>query len=117
MKHVLIVDDDPSIRLLLGRVLEQWGYGVQTAPDGQEALAFIRNGTLDLVITDVEMEQLDGVSLLKISRAVRPSLPVIVMTAGHRFKQAEMLQTGASAFTHKPISISWLQSTLKRLQL
>ena len=80
---VLIVDDDPSIRLLLVTVLRRRGFRVREARDGREALAQMRLGTVDLAIMDLMMPEVSGWDVLR-ERAADPSLqqtPMIVVTA------------------------------------
>ena len=80
--RVLVVDDDPEIRMLLSRRLRRSGYSVDDAADGEEALALVEKATPDVVVTDMAMPRLDGLGLIAALRKIDPQLPVIVLT-GH----------------------------------
>lgn len=83
-RRVLIVDDDKSVRDLLGTLLSGEGYEVLTASDGFEALAAMRGGIPDLMITDLKMPNMSGFELLGVVRKRFPSIAVIVMSAEFR---------------------------------
>jgi len=81
-RHILVVDDEPDLRELLGVILEWAGYQVTRAADGREALARVKEGSFDLVILDIMMPGLDGWEVcqrLKTSEKTR-RLPVILLT-------------------------------------
>lgn len=79
---VLVVDDEPSVRRFTARVLREYGYAVREAADGAEALELIRQGEdqIGLVVSDIVMPRLNGVQLLEWISALRPGLPVILMS-------------------------------------
>lgn len=79
--RLLVVDDEQLIRELYGRVLSLEGYEVETAEDGASALEWLANGRFDLVITDRQMPQLDGVSMLLALRSAGGRVPVIMISA------------------------------------
>ena len=83
IKKILVVDDEPAIRGFIRAALTPHGYSIDEAPDGQEALAKICSWDYDLVVTDVMMPLLDGMSLYKIASVKMPSLRsrFIFMTA------------------------------------
>jgi two-component system chemotaxis sensor kinase CheA len=93
-RRILVVDDQVSIRGLHRSILETAGYRVQTACDGLEALDQLAGGSIDLVLTDIEMPEMDGFELLHAIRgsAERASLPVVMVTA---LGTAEQRQRGA----------------------
>jgi CheY-like chemotaxis protein len=79
--QILVVDDEPGVRLLVCRMLAQGGYGTCEAADGAEALASLRAGLpVDLVLSDVAMPQLNGVQLLEALSLSHPDLPVLLMS-------------------------------------
>jgi len=81
---VLVVDDQFTVRELQRSILEAAGYRVETARDGREALAMLgNNGAIDIVVTDLQMPELDGIGLLEAVRAdpERAELPVVVVTS------------------------------------
>jgi len=102
---VLVVDDEESIREVSATLLEQTGYHVETAADPLEAIGRILQGGFDLVVTDLQMPGMDGVSLLRRIRAAQPQLPVVIST-GYATVEATIaaLRTGATDFIRKPFS-------------
>jgi DNA-binding NtrC family response regulator len=89
---VLVVDDEPGMRDTLVEILELQGYHVSSAPDGETAVAAVRNGTFDVVVMDVRMPGRDGVSVLQ--EIGNPPPHVILMTA---YAQEERLRAAADA--------------------
>ncbi len=78
---VLVVDDDHAVRMILSDLLEDEGYAVGTAADGEEALDCLRDRPFDLLITDLAMPRLDGHELIDKVAVSYPDLAVIAMTA------------------------------------
>ena len=74
---LLVVDDDPLIRKLLGRVLAARGYHISMAEDGEQAQDLLARAHFDLVLTDVRMPRRDGIALLRAIRDMDADLPVI----------------------------------------
>jgi DNA-binding NtrC family response regulator len=107
--RLLIVDDDEEMRDLLRKVLEKEGYRVSVAGDGREALALLARGTFDLVVTDMLMPHDGGLELLEALHQMRPTLPVIIVTAfGDWHSYTRALELGAAAFISKPLRMSEL---------
>jgi two-component system, cell cycle sensor histidine kinase and response regulator CckA len=81
-EHVLIVEDEPSVRYMTSRALKEHGYSVIEAGNGQEALSLVEeaNGALDLIITDVIIPGLDGAELARRAASVKPGLPILFMS-------------------------------------
>ena len=106
-RRILIVDDEVSIRLSLEEALTKDGYNVVTAESGAEALSLIKADNFDLVITDLNMPEMDGLELLgHIFKTPELSdTPVIVITSAGNTKQREkMIKLGAIAILSKPIT-------------
>jgi CheY-like chemotaxis protein len=80
--RILVVDDEPAVRRFTARVLSEEGYLVEEAADGAEALGRVRYGepAVDAVVSDVVMPRLNGVELLRELAALRPALPIILMS-------------------------------------
>ena len=80
---VLVVDDDPDIRIMLGTVLEAEGYGVVTANDGVECLELVREQRPDLLILDLLMPRKDGFAVVRELRESKEhaQLPILILTA------------------------------------
>jgi CheY-like chemotaxis protein len=79
--RILVVDDDPSIRLLVATCLAEEGFETQQAVDGADALAKLATGAYDAVVSDLQMPRLDGLSLLREIRRRGVAVPVIIHTA------------------------------------
>ena len=93
---VLVVEDDVSLCEALCDTLELAGYRAESAPDGFRALDLLRKKSYDIVISDVQMEQMDGHALLKQIRKQSPDLPVLLMTAyGTIEKAVQAMREGA----------------------
>ena len=102
-KQVLIVDDEPNLRKILSAQLSRDGYDVLTAEDGEQGLAQLKEHHIDLVITDLKMPKVDGMTLLKRALEEEPDLPIILITAHGTIDTAvEALKAGAFDFVTKP---------------
>ncbi len=102
-KQVLIVDDEPNLRKILSAQLSRDGYDVLTAEDGEQGLHLLREHHIDLVITDLKMPKVDGMTLLKRALEIEPELPVVLITAHGTIDTAvEALKRGAFDFVTKP---------------
>ncbi len=106
LPRILLVDDEPNLRKVLGALLEQEGFEVHAEPDGTSALTRVRaapSGTFDAVITDLRMPGLDGMSLLRELVALDSDLPVVVLTAHGTVDSAvEAVKLGAFDYLEKP---------------
>jgi DNA-binding response OmpR family regulator len=102
--HLLVVDDEATIRNFLVRVLEREGYIVTSAGDGLEALEILSQAQIDLMLSDIRMDQLDGVDLLKQARSAYPDLAVLLLT-GHATVDSAVaaLRHGALNYLLKPV--------------
>ncbi|MCC7371015.1 MAG: response regulator [Chloroflexi bacterium] len=117
-QKILFVDDEEQIRRLLSSFLTRRGYLVQTAVDGQEALNFLERERPDLVITDVNMPNVDGVELTRRLRADprHESLPIIMLSA--KVQTDEILAgyaEGADEYVPKPIEMRILAAKVESL--
>jgi len=103
METVLIVDDEKNYTLILAAVMEEEGYEALTANSGESALEILSRSDVDLVITDMKMPAMDGITLLERIKKRNPDLPVIMMTAyGTVEKAVEAMQKGAYSYITKP---------------
>jgi two-component system response regulator AtoC len=104
--RVLVVDDEPNLRKVLGALLTQAGHEVVTEADGESALARVKSsprGTFDVVISDLRMPGMDGMQLLRALVEEDPSLPVVILTAHGTVDTAvEAVKSGAFDFIEKP---------------
>lgn len=112
---VLIVEDDPSLREALCDTLELAGYAVKAAMDGPAALEVLEREAIGMVVSDVQMPNLDGHSLLKRIRSRNPDLPVVLMTAyGTVQKAVDAMRCGAADYLMKPFDADVLVDMVSR---
>lgn len=105
MATILIVDDEPLIRALLREHLEYAGYSCREAGDGGAALSALTGESIDLVILDVMMPFMDGMTCLREMRARKLNTPVIMLTArGEEYDKLAGLEGGADDYVVKPFS-------------
>ena len=114
-KRVLLVDDEAGIRKVLKIYLQDLGYKVVTADNGKKAAKIIDGEFFDIVLTDIRMPGMDGISLLKHIKKNSPDTEVIMITGHGDFKLAiESLKLDAVDFISKPIDNDILEIALKR---
>jgi signal transduction histidine kinase/CheY-like chemotaxis protein len=114
-EKILLVDDEEAIRTILGMSLEDLGYAVATAANGEEALDLIPTFAPDVVLSDIKMPGIDGIELLQRIKAARPEIEVI-MVSGHGDMDLAIasLQLDAADFLTKPVRDPLLQKSLAR---
>lgn len=116
MKTILIVEDDAIVRKNLAVFLAGEGYRVQEAGDGLEAMNALKEGPLDLVLSDIVMPRMDGLALIQQIRSTWPRTRVIAMTAYfHTDSETRFSVAGADGFIRKPITLDHLLSMIQRL--
>ena len=102
--HLLLVDDDPGLLQLLGLRLTSEGYSVVTAESGAEGLRVLNREKVDLVISDLRMDEMDGMQLFAEIQKVQPGMPVIILTAHGSIPDAvAATQQGVFSFLTKPV--------------
>ncbi|XNN28309.1 two-component system response regulator GlrR [Escherichia coli] len=102
--HLLLVDDDPGSLKLLGLRLTSEGYSVVTAESGAEGLRVLNREKVDLVISDLRMDEMDGMQLFAEIQKVQPGMPVIILTAHGSIPDAvAATQQGVFSFLTKPV--------------
>ena len=110
---ILVVDDDAQIRGLCRTTLEESGYLVREAGNGQRALGAIQETTFDLIVLDLSMPDMDGFEFLKVVRAIVPKLKIVVISGflgGTMLTAAKLF--GAAATLAKPFSSDSLLSAV-----
>jgi excisionase family DNA binding protein len=104
--RVLVVDDEASIRELLSKTLALAEYEVDTAPDGRTAIERLRLGHYDLLIADLKMPGLDGLSLIREAKRLSSDLPVIIITGFSSESSAiEAVNLGVAGYLTKPYRV------------
>lgn len=114
--NILVVDDEQTIRDALKMVLEEEGYQTQTAADGKEALDLVNEVDFDIVITDLKMPEIDGMTLTRQCQQICPQTSVIIITAHGSLESAiEALRIGAYDYILKPFDFDDVLYKIKRL--
>jgi PAS domain S-box-containing protein len=115
-RHVLVVDDEPSVRELIAIALREFGFRVTSFDDSRAAVAWYREhgASVDLVILDMAMPHLDGGETLSLLKTLNPGLKAIV-ASGHVVDSSASLQAGACGFLQKPFHIDDLYQTVARV--
>jgi len=116
-KKFLIVDDSASMRQLVSFTIKDAGYDVQVAENGKDALAKLGGGKVDMVITDLNMPEMDGIELIKKLRAMPDYkfAPIIMLTTeSQESKKQEGKQAGASGWIVKPFQPEQLLDVVKK---
>jgi DNA-binding NtrC family response regulator len=114
-ERILIVDDEENVLVLFKRVLAKEGYQVECASSAYEALNRLENNSFNLVLTDLKMDGMDGIDLVRKSKAVNPALPFIMITAYGTIQAAMRAgQEGVENFLVKPIDIEELKLAVKK---
>lgn len=113
--NVLLIDDDQEILGLLKEILEKEGYAVVGAKTGREALTTAQALSLEVVLADLRLPDLDGIEVLRALHAFDPDLPVIVMTAFGSMETAiEAIREGAYDYLSKPFNLEEVRLTVRR---
>lgn len=119
-KTIMVVDDSASIRQLVGITLKGAGYDVIEAADGQEALTKLGGQKVHLVISDVNMPQMDGISFVRALKQLPDYkfTPVIMLTTeSQETKRVEGQMAGAKAWMVKPFQVTQLLAAVSKLTL
>ena len=114
--QILVVDDEPDIRQLVQEILEDEGYSVQVAQDGESARLVYAQQKPDLVLLDIWMPDIDGISLLKEWSAAGKLESQVVIMSGHGTLETavEATRLGAFDFVQKPLSLAKLLATVRK---
>ena len=114
MPHILVVDDELSMREFLKILLEKEGYSVSLAPEAATALKTIESKTVDLVVTDIRMPGMSGLDLLAELKQRLPDLPVIMITAFASPDDAVLaMKNGAFDYITKPFNVDEIKGIIK----
>lgn len=112
-KLILLVDDDDRILRVMKAHLENDGYAVMTEETAEEALETVKNTKLMAVLLDLGLKEVSGFEVLQKIKAVKPELPVIIVTGSHNEEEARRaFELGAWEYITKPIDFSYLKNIL-----
>jgi two-component system response regulator AtoC len=115
-KKVLIVDDESGMRHMLTVLLEREGYSIDTAQNGREGIEKIKSNVFDLVLCDIRMPEMDGLTFLETTKNINKQLPVIMMSAfGNVDTAIEAMKKGAFDYVSKPFKADEILLRLQRL--
>ena len=111
---ILIVDDDPTIRVAMDRWFKVRGFDTDVAEDGVEAVEKCRNNYYDVVTMDLEMPRMNGIDAIRIIKQDVPNIPIIVLTGYAR--NADQLQNmGVERILTKPLRMMELEKEVRRI--
>jgi two-component system response regulator MprA len=114
--RVLVVDDEPDVRVAVRRALALDGHSVELAADGEEALRMLQAGPPDLVVLDVNMPGVDGLEVCRRIRAAGDLVPVLMLTARDEISdRVAGLEAGADDYLSKPFAVEELLARVKAL--
>ncbi|MCL4536326.1 MAG: sigma-54 dependent transcriptional regulator [Nitrospirae bacterium] len=113
---ILIVDDEPDICKALEFLLKREGYAVTSVNSGEDAIENLKTESFDVIITDLKMGRVDGMTVLEKSKEINPDMPVIMMTAFASIESAvEAMKKGASDYIVKPFLNEEIKLTIKKV--
>ncbi len=116
MDPILVVDDDPQMRVALKETIRRLGYDTVACENGEEALKRLGQGSFSLVVTDMNMPVVDGLRLLRQAKSVAAPLPFLVITGFGTVENAvETMKEGAVDYLMKPFSFETLRKAIERI--
>lgn len=116
MGRVLVVDDEENARIGLSRILEQEGYQVDSVANGLEALEFLQHEKVQVIISDLRMPEMGGLTFLRELNRHYPSTQVIMVTAyGGVESYLEAIHLGAYEYIHKPVKLEELRMVMHKM--
>lgn len=115
-KRILIVEDEDNARNALARLLSREGFIVETVSNGCEALSYLRQQPVNLIVTDMKMPRMDGITFLRELNRDFPKSNVIMITAyGGVESYLEAMNLGAFEYINKPVRIEELRMIMKKI--
>jgi diguanylate cyclase (GGDEF)-like protein len=114
---ILVVDDEDSARVIVRDLLVKLGFGCETAKGGIEALDRLKSEAYDIVLADIRMSVMDGMTLLQRIKSTNPNTDVIMMTGyGMEYTYTDVIKKGATDFLTKPINHLELEARINRIE-
>ncbi|NTV48987.1 MAG: response regulator [Geobacteraceae bacterium] len=115
-KRILVVDDEENARMALSKILTHDGYEVASAGNGQEALNYLRSKDVELIITDLNMPEMNGLMFLRELNRIHPASNVIMITAyGEVESYLEAMTLGAFEYINKPVRYDDLKKVINKI--
>jgi DNA-binding NtrC family response regulator len=115
-KRILVVDDEENAREALSKILTHDGYDVSSARNGVEALNYLRSNDVELIITDLNMPEMNGMMFLRELNRIHPASNVIMITAyGEVESYLEALTLGAFEYINKPVKYEELKKIINKI--
>ena len=115
-KRILVVDDEENARVALSKILTHDGYEVSSAGNGLEALNFLRSNDVELIITDLNMPEMNGLMFLRELNRSYPTSKVIMITAyGEVESYLEAITLGAFEYINKPVKYDDLKKVIDKI--
>jgi two-component system, NtrC family, response regulator AtoC len=116
MAKVLVIDDERSIRHLLDTLFRRKGHDVVLAENGQRGLELFRQEQPDVIVLDLNMPVMDGLTVLRDIRGLNLDQPVIIFSGSWTAEREQQMRAlGVTEFVHKELSLDRLEEALKRL--
>ena len=114
-EKILVVDDEKHVRVLFERILAKEGYEVECAASGNEAIDKLASNSFDLVVTDLKMDGIDGLDLIRKGKRTNQAIPFILISGyGTAQTAVSAAQEGADVYLMKPIDMTDLKLAVKR---
>ncbi len=115
-RRILIVDDEEAIRSILSDLMEYFGYECETAAGGMAALELVKQEPFNLIITDINMPDMNGLELIKQVKQEHPETDLIAVTGfDMEYRYTDVIEVGASDFIVKPFQNNELQAKIRRV--
>jgi len=115
-KRILVVDDEENARIGLSRLLAKEGFIVDSVSNGFEALNYLRQQEVNLIVTDINMPEMNGITFLKELNKSYPKSNVIMITAyGGVESYIEAMNLGAFEYINKPVKIEELKTIVRKI--
>ena len=116
MNRILVADDEPAIRTLIRRKLEEQDFHVTEAEDGEQAFEKLKTESFDVLVTDRNMGPgMDGIELAKIAYTIQPNLRIILFTSNFKGLSENDRPKYLHRMVHKPIGLGCLSETIREL--
>ncbi len=114
-KRVLLIDDDPAVRGVLGDIVAALGYDTEVAASGAEGMALFDLRRFDIVLTDLLMPGMTGWDVVDAVRARNPKMPVLIITGSALYPEDQRGSQPGVSLVSKPVDLKFLQVTLAKM--